>query len=178
MSNMTRLSIPMTPAAMIAAPRHLWLATLGAAAVTREWAERDAAAMFRSLIKEGTVVESRAINLVGHRIGSSMKRANALARDARSGVKSSVESLANAASTFVRTKVPTVRAQVRGRKRRREAQVGGEDGEARSDRSPDAPRHEGARRASKFATLSSRWLVRGPGALASGTSRQRRRAVG
>lgn len=111
MSNMTRLSIPMTPAAMIAAPRHLWLATLGAAAVTREWAERDAAAMFRSLIKEGTVVESRAINLVSHRIGSSMKRANALARDARSGVKSSVESLANAASTFVRTKVPTVRAR-------------------------------------------------------------------
>ena len=82
-----------------------------AAAVTREWAERDAAAMFRSLIKEGTVVESRAINLVSHRIGSSMKRANALARDARSGVKSSVESLANAASTFVRTKVPTVRAR-------------------------------------------------------------------
>ena len=111
MSNMTRLSIPMTPAAMIAAPRHLWLATLGAAAVTREWAERDAAAMFRSLIKEGTVVESRAINLVSHRIGSSMKRANALARDARSGVKSSAESLANAASTFVRTKVPTVRAR-------------------------------------------------------------------
>jgi len=112
MSNMTRLSIPMTPAAIIAAPRHLWLATLGAAAATREWAERDAAAMFRSLVKEGTVIESRAINLVSHRIGTSMKRANALARDARSGVKSSVESLANAASTFVRTKVPTVRAKL------------------------------------------------------------------
>ena len=146
MSNMTRLSIPMTPAAMIAAPRHLWLATLGAAAVTREWAERDAAAMFRSLIKEGTVVESRAINLVSHRIGSSMKRANALARDARSGVKSSVESLANAASTFVRTKVPTVRARFEVESAWHEAQVGGEDGEARSNRSPDAPRHEGARR--------------------------------
>jgi hypothetical protein len=112
MSNMTRSSIPMTPAALIAAPRHLWLATLGAAAVTREWAERDAAAMFRSLVKEGTVVESRAINLVSRGIGTSMKRANALARDARSGVKSSVESLANAASTFVRTKVPTVRAKL------------------------------------------------------------------
>ena len=53
MSNASRVSLPMTPAAMIAAPRHLWLATLGAAALTREWAERDAAAMFRSLVNEG-----------------------------------------------------------------------------------------------------------------------------
>lgn len=112
MSNTTRLSIPMTPAAMLAAPRHIWLATLGAAAVTREWAERDAAAMFRSLVKEGTVVESRALNHVGTRIGTSVKRANALARSARSGVKASVESLASAASTFVRTKLPTVRARL------------------------------------------------------------------
>ena len=112
MSNTTRLSIPMTPAAMLAAPRHLWLATLGAAAVTREWAERDAAAMFRSLVKEGSVVESRALDVVGSRIGTSVKRANALAREARSGVKASVESLASAASTFVRTKLPTVRARL------------------------------------------------------------------
>ena len=106
MSNTTRLSIPMTPAAMLAAPRHIWLATLGAAAVTREWAERDAAAMFRSLVKEGTVVESRALKNVGTRIGTSVERANALARSARSGVKASVESLASAAST------PTVRARL------------------------------------------------------------------
>jgi hypothetical protein len=112
MSNTTRLSIPMTPAAVLAAPRHLWLATLGAAAVTREWAQRDAAAMFRSLVKEGSVVESRALNHVGKRLGTSVKRANALARSARSGVKSSVDSLASAASTFVRTKLPTVRARL------------------------------------------------------------------
>lgn len=112
MSNSTRLSIPMSPAAVLAAPRHLWLATLGAAAVTREWAERDAAAMFRSLVKEGSAVESRALSEVGNRIGTSVKRANALARSARSGVKSSVESLASAASTFVRTKLPTVRARL------------------------------------------------------------------
>src|SRR4051794_24748404 len=111
MSNMTRSSVTMTPAAMLAAPRHLWLATLGAAGVTRQWAERDAAAMFRSLVKEGSVVESRALDQVGNRIGTSVKRANALARSARSGVKSSVESLASAAATFVRTKLPTVRAR-------------------------------------------------------------------
>jgi hypothetical protein len=112
MSNMTRLSIPITPAAVLAAPRHLWLATLGAAAVTREWAERDAATMFRSLVKEGSVVETRALNQVGKRIGTSMKRANALARTAKVGVRSSIESLASAASTFVRTKLPTVRARL------------------------------------------------------------------
>jgi len=41
-----------------------------------------------------------------------MKRANAFARDARSTVRSSVESLANAAASFVRTTVPTVRAKL------------------------------------------------------------------
>jgi hypothetical protein len=102
----------MNPAAVLVAPRHLWLATLGAAAVTREWAERDAAVMFRSLVKEGSVVESRAIDRVGNRIGTTVRRANALARSARSGVKASVETLANAASTFVRTKLPTVRARL------------------------------------------------------------------
>ena len=112
MSNMTRLSIPVTPAAVLAAPRHLWLATLGAAAVTRDWAERDAAAMFRSLVKEGSVVESRALTRVGKRIGTSMRRANALASSARSGVRTSVESLASAASIFVRTKLPIVRARL------------------------------------------------------------------
>ena len=112
MPNTTRPSIPMTPAAVLAAPRHLWLATLGAAAVTREWAERDAAPMFRSLVREGSLVESRALSHVGKRIGTSVKRANALARNARSGVKSSIESMASAASTFVRTKLPTVRARL------------------------------------------------------------------
>ena len=112
MSNASRVSLPMTPAAMIAAPRHLWLATLGAAALTREWAERDAAAMFRSLVNEGTVVESRAMGVVSRSIGTSMKRANAFARDARSTVRSSVEALANAAASFVRTTVPTVRAKL------------------------------------------------------------------
>jgi len=112
MTTPTRSSIPMSPATMLAAPRHLWLATLGAAAVTRHWAERDAAAMFRSLVKEGSVVESRALNQVSDRIGTSVKRANILARKTRNGVTSSVQTIARAASTFVRTKLPTVRARL------------------------------------------------------------------
>lgn len=111
MSNTIRSSIPMTRAAMLAAPRHIWLATLGAAAVTREWAEKEARTVFRTLVNEGSAVESRAISVVGRRIETSMKRANVLARHARNGVKSSVESMANVAS-FVRTKFPTVRARM------------------------------------------------------------------
>ena len=112
MLNLARASVPMTPAAVLAVPRHLWLATLGAAAVTREWAERDASATFRTLVSEGSSVESRALRMLRNRVETSLKRAGALARDARRGVKSSVETLAGVASTFVRTKMPTVRASV------------------------------------------------------------------
>src|SRR6185369_15211183 len=47
------------------ASRQVWLASLGAAVVTREWAEREAGNVIRTLIKEGTAVESRAFRLVG-----------------------------------------------------------------------------------------------------------------
>ena len=44
---------------VIAASRQVWLAGLGAAVVTRDWAEREAGQVFRTLVKEGTAVESR-----------------------------------------------------------------------------------------------------------------------
>lgn len=111
MSNSMRLRIPQ-PGDMVAVPRQVWLATLGAAAVTREWAEKEAGTMFRALVKEGTVVESRAIRTVGERVEASVKRAASLARSARNGVRSSVASLAGVASTFVRARVPAMRARI------------------------------------------------------------------
>ena len=45
----------------IAASRQVWLASLGAAVVTRDWAQREAGSVFRTLVKEGTAVESKAI---------------------------------------------------------------------------------------------------------------------
>lgn len=112
MSNSIRSNVPMMgTGAMLAAPRQFWLATLGAAAVTRGWARKEAGTLFRSLVKEGTVVESQAIRFVGHRIEASVRRANAIARDTRDGVATTVESLAQAAS-FVRSKLPTVRARI------------------------------------------------------------------
>ena len=49
MSNTIRYG---NPAAVLAAPRQIWLATLGAAAMTREWAEKEAGTLFRSLVPD------------------------------------------------------------------------------------------------------------------------------
>jgi len=110
MSSTTRLSMPIRAGAMLV-PRQMWLATLGAAAVTREWAEKEAGGVFRTLVREGSVVESHAIRFLGRRMETSMRRADELARDARNGVRGSMQSLANVAS-FIRTKLPTVRARI------------------------------------------------------------------
>jgi hypothetical protein len=106
------MSSTMNRSAMLAAPRQIWLATLGAAAVTRDWAGKEAGSVFRTLVNEGSVVESRAIRVLGRRVEASVKRANALVGEARSSVRASVESLASAASAFVRTRLPTVRASI------------------------------------------------------------------
>jgi len=50
---------------MLAVSRQVWLASLGAAVVTREWAQKEASKTLDTLVREGTVVESRAIRFVG-----------------------------------------------------------------------------------------------------------------
>ena len=99
------------PAAVLAAPRQIWLATLGAAAVTREWAEKEAGTLFRTLVREGSTAETHAIRYLGHRVNTSVKAANTLARETRKGIDASVASLARAASRL-RTRLPSVRARI------------------------------------------------------------------
>jgi hypothetical protein len=94
------MTLPAGTTTVLAAPRQFWLATLGAAAVTREWAGKEARTVFRALINEGTVVETRAIRVVARRIEPSMARANALVRDASSGVGASVVACVDAAPVF------------------------------------------------------------------------------
>src|SRR5947199_4855634 len=65
------------------ASRQVWLASLGAAVVTRDWAQSEAGAAFRALVKEGTAVESRTIRLVGNRIEDSLAVANSFWKRAR-----------------------------------------------------------------------------------------------
>jgi hypothetical protein len=112
MSNTMRLTIPQAGDIMRAAPRQVWLATLGAAAVTRDWAEKEAGSMFRALVNEGAAVESKAIRFIGEGVDTSVKRATRVVRDTRNGVTMSVASLANAASTFVRARLPAMRASI------------------------------------------------------------------
>ena len=52
-----RISSRAVPAGetLIAASRQVWLASLGAAVVTGEWAQKEAAPLFRTLVKEGTI---------------------------------------------------------------------------------------------------------------------------
>ncbi|HKU86982.1 MAG TPA: phasin family protein [Casimicrobiaceae bacterium] len=108
MSNTIRYG---NPVAVLAAPRQIWLATLGAAAVTREWAEKEAATLFRTLVREGSTVETHAIRYIGSRVETSVKAANTLARETRKGLDASVASIARVASRL-RTRLPSVRARI------------------------------------------------------------------
>ena len=88
------------------ASRQVWLASLGAAAVTRDWAQSGAGNVFRTLVKEGTAVESRTFRKVGERLEGSFSMANDLWRSARGTVTQSVKQAADTATTLVRETLP------------------------------------------------------------------------
>lgn len=92
--------------AVINASRQVWLAGLGAAAVTRDWAQTEASNVFRTLIKEGTAVESRTIRIVGDRLEGSFAVANVFWKQARSTVQSTVKHAAETAVTLVQHNLP------------------------------------------------------------------------
>ena len=91
---------------MAATARQVWLAGLGAAVVTRDWAEKEAGHVLRSLVREGTAVESRAIRFVGERVETSVTRANAMLRQARTSLQGAVKDYTDGAMTLVRTSLP------------------------------------------------------------------------
>lgn len=87
---------------VFAASRQLWLASLGASAVTRDWYEKEAGTVFRHLVREGTLIESRAMRVVGDRLDTSFTRANALWRKTRMTVTSTVKAYADGAVALAR----------------------------------------------------------------------------
>lgn len=91
---------------LINASRQVWLAGLGAVVVTRDWAGKEAGNVLRSLVKEGTAVESQAIRAVGDRVETSFRRANALWKKTRSSVESGVRSYADTAVALVNQALP------------------------------------------------------------------------
>lgn len=92
--------------AVLAASRQVWLAGLGAAVVTRDWAQSEAGNVFRALVKEGTAVESKAIRMVGDGLEVSITRANAVWKQARTTVQSTVKQAAETAVTLVQNNMP------------------------------------------------------------------------
>ena len=88
------------------ASRQVWLASLGAAVVTRDWAQSGAGNVFRTLVKEGTLVESRTIRVVGDRIEGSLSMANSMWKRASKGVKATVRQAADTAVSLVQNNLP------------------------------------------------------------------------
>jgi hypothetical protein len=93
--------------AALAASRQLWLAGLGAAAYTREWAKNEAGKNFRALVREGSAVESQAVRMLDKRIERSVATANVLWKHARATAMSAAAKVAdNATAAFSRVKAP------------------------------------------------------------------------
>jgi hypothetical protein len=84
--------------AALVASRQVWLAGLGAAVVTREWARKDAGHMFRALVKEGSTVESRAVRVLGRKIESSIALATTTWNRARDTARTTVGGLVETAA--------------------------------------------------------------------------------
>jgi hypothetical protein len=90
---------------VLAASRQVWLAGLGAAAISRDWAQHRASDVFKGLVKQGSAVESQAIRVIGSRVETSIETAGALWNQARRTVISTVSTVAeNAAAAMPRTK--------------------------------------------------------------------------
>jgi hypothetical protein len=83
---------------VLAASRQVWLAGLGAVAISRDWAERRSGDVFKGLVKQGSVVESQAIRIIGSRVETSIETAEALWNQARRKVMSTVNTVAESAA--------------------------------------------------------------------------------
>ena len=97
--------------AAIAASRQVWLAGLGAAMVTRDWARNDAGHVFRSLVKEGSTVETRVIRAFGHRMNSSIAVATTALNKARHSALAGVNELVDTAAAALPKLKATVAVQ-------------------------------------------------------------------
>jgi hypothetical protein len=91
---------------IFAASRQVWLAGLGAAVVTRDWAEKEAGNVLRTLVKEGTAVESRAIRFVGDQVESSVATATVVWKKTRATVETTVRTYADTAVALVQQSLP------------------------------------------------------------------------
>ena len=92
--------------AALAASRQVWLAGLGATMVTRDWVQSEAGHVFKTLVKEGTVVESRAIRFFGDQFETSLARANTVWKQTRRTVESTVKQAATSVVDYAQQALP------------------------------------------------------------------------
>jgi hypothetical protein len=97
---------------VINASRQMWLASLGAAVVTRDWAQNEAGTVLRTLVKEGAAIEKRTLRQVSNRVESSLKKANAMWSKTRRTVKGAVKDYTDTATMLVRESLPRNLAKV------------------------------------------------------------------
>jgi hypothetical protein len=119
--------------AVFATYRKAWLAGLGAAAMTRDWLDSGAAPMLRALVREGTLVEAKAMRAVESRVESSYalaegawhiarRQAGAMIREARTALPGMLATLplpatiARIATPYVAQGAKPVRARKSTRK--------------------------------------------------------------
>ena len=92
----------------IAASRQIWLAGLGAAMVTRDWARNDAGHVFRALVKEGASVESQAKRVIGKQLDLSIAVATSVMSKARTTAITTVNGLVDTAVSALPSLKPYV----------------------------------------------------------------------
>ncbi len=107
----------------LAASRQVWLAGLGAATVTRQWARNDAGQVFRALVKEGSTVEARTLRRIGRRVDSSIVLATTAWSRARDAAQTTLNGLVETAAAVLPgfKAAPAKRVTVAAKKPRRAA---------------------------------------------------------
>ena len=104
------------------ASRQAWLAGLGAASISREWARHEAGNTFRALVRKGSAVEKNAIQVIGGRVESSVATATSIWRVARATALATANRLAEtAASALPRVRIPAFAAATTAPKPRKQA---------------------------------------------------------
>lgn len=98
-------SYPLGEAAL-AASRKVWLAGLGATVVTRDWVGSEGGHAFRTLVKQGTVVESRAIRYLGDQVGTSLAQANTMWKKTRRTMEATMKQAATSMVDYAQQVLP------------------------------------------------------------------------
>jgi Poly(hydroxyalcanoate) granule associated protein (phasin) len=111
MQKQATFGLPSNPIAETAinASRQMWLAGLGAAAVTRDWARTEARKTFRTLVKEGSTLETRTIRDLSKRVETSVATATSLWKQTRANtVKAANTIVENATAALSKFNAPVV----------------------------------------------------------------------